>query len=82
MPEPSLELIQTMRQRALDSLGLLREDVGNLRRRVGRIEHSINGLRGDNLDFIEADTARQDATDRIVERLEAVETHVGMAPKR
>ncbi len=60
-----------MMQRALDSLELLREDVSNLRRRVGRIEHAINALRRDQVDFAQA--ARQDATDRISERLARLE---------
>ncbi len=33
-----------MIQRMLEGIGLLREDVSNLRRRVGRIEHSIKHL--------------------------------------
>jgi hypothetical protein len=65
MPEPTLELIQTMMQRALDALVLLRQDVSNLRRRVGR----------------EAETARRDMADRVSERLETIETCIGIAPK-
>ena len=75
MPEPSLEFIQSMLQRSLDSLGRLREDVSNLRRRVGRVEHAINNIPRDLVDRTEGEILRQDEVDRTNERLQALEAH-------
>jgi hypothetical protein len=89
MPEPSLELLETMMQRMLDAQGLTREDLSNLRRRVGRSGHRLNDLRRDVVDlrrdfvdFSGAETDRQDQADRVSDRLEALESHTGLAPKR
>lgn len=44
MPEPSLELIQSMLQRLLDGQNMLRDDVRNMRRRMSRLEANMVAL--------------------------------------
>lgn len=73
MPEPSLELIQSMLQRLLDGQNTLREDVRNVRRRMSRLEASMVALQRSNLDAQESEANIQEQVDGLAVRIERLE---------
>ena len=73
MPEPSLELIQSMLQRLLDGQNMLREDVRNVRRRMSRLEASMVALQRSSLDAQEGEASVQEQVDGLATRIERLE---------
>ena len=73
MPEPSLELIQSMVQRVLDMQKMLRDDVTNVRRRISRMEASMIALQRSSLDAQEGEAGVQEQVDGLAARVERLE---------
>ena len=73
MPEPSLELIQSMLQRLLDGQNMLRDDVRNVRRRMSRFEASMVALQRFDLDAQESEGSIQEQVDGLAARVERLE---------
>jgi hypothetical protein len=72
MPDVSLELIQQMLQRVLDSQRETREDVREIKSRLGRLEGDVANLHV----FLAEQSVR---LDRFADRLERVERRLDIA---
>ena len=76
MADVSLELLQTMVQRLLDGQAMIRDDLANLRRRMGRVENGLLALQRAHVDRLEGEVGTQDQIDALTRRLERVEERV------
>jgi hypothetical protein len=69
----SLEMLQSLVQQVLDGQKLLRDDVRNVRLRLGRIEHGIATVQSALVDRLEGETGMQEQIDGLAARVERLE---------
>ena len=74
MPEPSLELLQTLVERLLDGQRDMTIRLVGIERRLERVERALLAGQRLLLDRTEADTDIQHQLDAITRRVEALET--------
>lgn len=72
MPEPSRDLLMQMVQRVLDSQRETREDIREIKTRIGRLESEVASMHG----FLAEQSIR---LDRFSERLERVDRRLEIA---
>jgi hypothetical protein len=73
MPEPSLELLQTLMERMLDQQREVTDRLVGVERRLERVERALLAGQRLLLDRTEADTDIQHQLDAITRRVEALE---------
>jgi hypothetical protein len=73
MPEPSLELLQTLMERMLDQQRDVTDRLVGVERRLERVERALLAGQRLLLDRTEADTDIQHQLDAITRRVEALE---------
>jgi hypothetical protein len=70
-------MLHGMAQQALDGIGMLREDIADMDRCVGRLERGVLALQRAHVDRLEGDMRMQAQIDALIRRMERVEEWVG-----
>jgi septation ring formation regulator EzrA len=75
----TLDLLAALMRQMIDSLRLVREDLGDLKGRVTGVETSVASLRRDVAMLAEADARASVSMDRIDSRLDRTERRLELA---